>query len=74
MINGKGGSNAGVMKHVGEAIKSTSLNPNQKIVVLGIPNWCTVKNNTSLIKKHVDFKTLNKTLIYLKDPDFSIFL
>lgn len=45
--------NAGVMKHVGEAISSASLNPKQKIVVLGISNWCTVKNKNMLIKKHV---------------------
>jgi transient receptor potential cation channel subfamily M protein 2 len=48
-----GGTNAGVMKHVGEAIQKYPLNPNQKIVVLGIANWCTTANNTLLIKKDV---------------------
>ena len=41
------------MKHVGEAISSTSLDPDNKIVVLGIANWTTVSNNHDLLKKKV---------------------
>jgi fibrillarin-like rRNA methylase len=41
------------MKHVGEAISSASLDPDKKIVVLGIANWTTVSNNQDLIKKNV---------------------
>ena len=48
-----GGTNIGVMKHVGEAIQNYSLNPNEKIVVLGIANWCTIQNNNLLLKKNV---------------------
>ena len=48
-----GGTNAGVMRHVGEAIQNYSLNPNKKIVVLGIANWCTITDNHLLIKKDV---------------------
>ena len=48
-----GGSNAGVMKHVGEAVKASQLNPDQKLVVLGIANWCTVTNHELLIRKKV---------------------
>ena len=54
----KGGSHAGVMKHVGEAICSSSLDPDEKLVVLGIANWATVSNNISLIKKNVIFSTI----------------
>ncbi len=48
-----GGSHAGVMKLVGEAISSASLDPDKKIVVLGIANWTTVSKNQELIKKNV---------------------
>lgn len=48
-----GGSHAGVMKIVGEAIKVAPLKPDEKIVTLGIANWCTVTNNHLLIKKKV---------------------
>lgn len=41
------------MKHVGEAIYATSIDPTKKIVILGISNWCTVKNNQLLTKKNV---------------------
>lgn len=53
------------MKHVGEAIRATSLNPSQKIVVLGIPNWCTVKNCESLIKKNVKKNNHLKLFLYM---------
>jgi transient receptor potential cation channel subfamily M protein 2 len=48
-----GGTNEGVMKHVGEAIYSAPLSPTEKFVVLGIANWCTIKSNRFLIKKDV---------------------
>lgn len=48
-----GGTNAGVMKHVGEAIKKFSIDPNNRIVLLGIANWCTIADNHLLIKKNV---------------------
>jgi transient receptor potential cation channel subfamily M protein 2 len=48
-----GGTNLGVMKHVGEAIQNYSLNPNQKIVVLGIANWTSIANNNLLVKRDV---------------------
>lgn len=41
------------MKIVGEAIKVAPLKPDEKIVTLGIANWCTVTNNHLLIKKKV---------------------
>jgi hypothetical protein len=46
-----GGFNVGVMKHVGEAIRenATTLNPNEKIVVLGIATWDMVLHNEKLI-------------------------
>lgn len=53
-----GGSHAGVMKIVGEAIKVAPLKPDEKIVTLGIANWCTVTNNHLLIKKKVLFSFL----------------
>ena len=48
-----GGSNAGVMKHVGEAIKDSPLKPDENLVVLGIANWCTVADNHLLINNNV---------------------
>jgi hypothetical protein len=51
------------MKHVGEAIRTTStLSTNDKIVVLGIASWTMVKNNEKLIKKFNVCK--KKILIY----------
>ncbi|CAF0919426.1 unnamed protein product [Brachionus calyciflorus] len=49
-----GGNNVGVMKYVGEAISVSSLDPNKKLVVLGISNWCTATNRHLLIKKTDD--------------------
>ena len=43
------------MKHVGEAISSTSLDPDNKPVVIGITNWATVSNNHDLFKRKVKF-------------------
>jgi transient receptor potential cation channel subfamily M protein 2 len=48
-----GGTNVGVMRHVGEAVQNYSLNPDQKIVVLGITNWTTTANRRVLKKKNV---------------------
>ena len=48
--------NVGVMKYVGEAIASSSLDPNKKLVVLGIANWCTVSNRNMLIRTPDDEK------------------
>ena len=55
LIYSLGGSNIGVMKHVGEAISSTSLDPDNKPVVIGITNWATVSNNHDLFKRKVIF-------------------
>ena len=48
-----GGSYKGCMKLVGEAFKENalSLDPNQKVTVLGIPNWCSVAKYESLINE-----------------------
>lgn len=45
-----GGNNIGVMKYVGEAIAGASLDPNQKLVVLGISNWGSLANKEQLIR------------------------
>lgn len=58
-----GGTNAGVMKHVGEAIKKFSIDPNNRIVLLGIANWCTIADNHLLIKKNVRFN-LNSQAVF----------
>jgi hypothetical protein len=47
-----GGTNAGVMKHVGEAVAKqrhyeTAGGQEKKIVVLGIANWCSSKTSNS---------------------------
>jgi len=48
------GIKKGVMKHVGESIKNAHLKPtDEKIVVLGIANWCTVADNHKLIRNKV---------------------
>ena len=41
------------MKNIGEAVKETisTLDPNKKMVLLGITNWTTIKNNHKLIKQ-----------------------
>jgi len=42
------------MKHVGESIKNAHLKPtDEKIVVLGIANWCTVADNHKLVRNKV---------------------
>jgi hypothetical protein len=41
------------MKIVGEALQVAPLKPDEKIITLGIANWCTVTNNHLLIKKKV---------------------
>lgn len=38
------------MKYVGEAISGASLDPNRKLVVLGISNWGTIANKEQLIR------------------------
>jgi hypothetical protein len=60
-----GGSYSGVMKCVGEAVKENafSLNPNEKIVVLGIANWCSVARNEELIKDPVSKAALKSVLL-----------
>jgi hypothetical protein len=46
-----GGSYNGCMKLVGEAFEDNalSIDPEKKVVVLGIANWCTVTNYEKLI-------------------------
>ena len=43
------------MKLVGDAFKhnSESIDPSQKVVVLGISNWCTILHKEDLIRKKV---------------------
>lgn len=52
-----GGMHMGCMKLVGEAFKDNtySFNDNQKITVLGITNWRTVRGNESLVTVNVRF-------------------
>lgn len=74
--------NVGVMKYVGEAITSSSLDPNEKLVVLGIANWCTVSNRNLLIRTPDDekevFDYVNTTQINHRntplDPNHSHFV
>lgn len=56
-----GGNNIGVMKYVGEAIAGASLDPNRKLVVLGISNWGSLANKEQLVindseKTFVEYK------------------
>ena len=57
----------GYMKLIGEAFKENllSLDPNKKVVVLGIASWCAVANYNQLIKvnKKVEYEmaTIEKT-------------
>jgi hypothetical protein len=43
------------MKLVGDAFKqnSESIDPNQKVVVLGISDWCTIARKETLIRDNV---------------------
>ncbi|XP_043931636.1 transient receptor potential cation channel subfamily M member 2-like [Protopterus annectens] len=46
-----GGSNAGVMKHVGEAIRDYNLVNEEKLTAIGIATWGIVQNRQILISK-----------------------
>lgn len=48
-----GGTNEGIMKIIGEAFKNSvnHLENGKKLILLGIANWTTIKNNHLLIKK-----------------------
>uniref|UniRef100_H3B0C1 Transient receptor potential cation channel subfamily M member 2 n=1 Tax=Latimeria chalumnae TaxID=7897 RepID=H3B0C1_LATCH len=53
-----GGSNAGVMKHVGKAIRDYTMgscSKDGKIVAIGIATWGTVYNRESLLSKEEKF-------------------
>jgi transient receptor potential cation channel subfamily M protein 8 len=54
-----GGTHAGIMKYVGQAVKQYGTT-NDKLVLLGIANWTTVTNREVLVK---DFSTVIKTII-----------
>ncbi len=45
-----GGTDAGIMKYVAEASKDNML-ARDKIVLLGIANWCTITHKETLVKK-----------------------
>jgi transient receptor potential cation channel subfamily M protein 2 len=47
-----GGTHAGIMKYVGEAVKQYGIT-NDKLVLLGIANWTTVTNNDLLKESSV---------------------
>lgn len=51
-----------MMKYVGEAIASASLDPNRKLVVLGIANWGTLANREQLIRDRNTTSTLEYTI------------
>jgi transient receptor potential cation channel subfamily M protein 2 len=59
-----GGTEEGIMKHMGESASEMeyTLDPNRKLILLGIANWSTIRNN-HLLTKNV-YKTQN--LDYLK--------
>lgn len=46
-----GGTNEGIMKLIGEGVKEQTLDPETKLVVLGLANWTTILNNHQLIRK-----------------------
>jgi len=52
-----GGSNTGVMKHVGEAVKSSSCD---KRVAIGIATWGCISNRDQLLDAKVSKKYINK--------------
>ncbi|GFR76765.1 transient receptor potential cation channel subfamily M member 2-like [Elysia marginata] len=52
-----GGSNAGVMKHVGEAVRDFGLTAEGRVMTIGIASWGAVQNKEHLIAPE-SFKTL----------------
>jgi transient receptor potential cation channel subfamily M protein 2 len=45
-----GGTNEGIMRLIGESVKEQTLDPETKLVVLGLVNWTTILNNHQLIR------------------------
>ena len=56
-----GGKNQGCMKLVGDAFKQNSetIDPSQKVVVLGISDWCTIARKENLIRDEVRLVVAN---------------
>ena len=56
-----GGMHAGVMKHVGEAVREFTVaqGPKSKIVALGIAPWGVVDNRTCLVSSGHDSFMVN---------------
>ena len=48
-----GGTNAGVMKHVGEAVRDFGLTADGRVMTLGVAPWGCVQNKEHLISKDV---------------------
>ena len=48
-----GGSNAGVMKHVGEAVRDFGLTAEGRVMTIGIASWGSVQNKEHLIAPDV---------------------
>jgi transient receptor potential cation channel subfamily M member 2 len=67
-----GGTNSGVMKFIGEAIKDHTEMTNNKaeqITLIGIADWCTIKNNHLLIRNDKDNNNENKMFKYSMETD-----
>ena len=56
----EGGTNTGVMKHVGEAVKEQEITfgSEDKVNVIGIATWGIVDRKDSLIARKVKYYTL----------------
>lgn len=48
-----GGTNAGVMKHVGEAVRDFGLTSEGRVITIGIASWGCVQSKEQLISADV---------------------
>ena len=68
-----GGTYRGCMKLVGEAFKENtlSIDPNEKIVVLGIANWGSVKKSELLLRNRAT--TINYDKVHIIDMKLTMY-
>lgn len=66
-----GGTNAGVMKHVGEAVRDFGLTSERKVTTIGIAPWGCVQNKELLM--NVIFEILINIIIFIFSFFYLIF-
>jgi hypothetical protein len=60
-----GGNNAGVMKHVGEAVRDYGLTAEGRVIAIGIAPWGCVQNKEVLISS-IQFNAVQSFIILEK--------